>query len=79
MVPRPTAVEGQQGDEPPTAKDADGNLDEPHGSDPGAHGSFDDEAHGRSLQWFLSRHRLALGAGSLAAAGTAAAVFAGRR
>jgi NAD(P)-dependent dehydrogenase (short-subunit alcohol dehydrogenase family) len=75
-----TAVKGQQGDEPPTAKNADGNLEDPHGSDPGARGSFDDEAHGRSLHWVLSRHRRAIGAGGLAAAGTAAAaLFAGRR
>jgi NAD(P)-dependent dehydrogenase (short-subunit alcohol dehydrogenase family) len=68
-----TAVKGQQGDEPPTEKNSDGNLFDPHGGDPGAHGAFDDEAHSHSPQWWLSRHRRALGLGAVAAAGAAAA------
>jgi hypothetical protein len=72
-----TAVDGQQTDDPPSATNAEGNLfrsaDE---SDPGAHGRFDATAHARSGQWWASRHRMALAAGTLAAA--AAAALAGR-
>ncbi|HET6830776.1 MAG TPA: SDR family oxidoreductase [Solirubrobacterales bacterium] len=70
-----TAVEGQQGDRPPTEKNSDGNLFDPHGGDPGAHGPFDDEAHPRSPQWWLSRHRRMVGAAALTAAATGAALF----
>ena len=45
-----------------------GNLFEPSPGDPGSSGPFGREAHDRSLQWFLSRHRGALGLAALAAA-----------
>jgi NAD(P)-dependent dehydrogenase (short-subunit alcohol dehydrogenase family) len=48
--------------------------------DEGAHGIFDDQAHGRSLQAWLSRHRTGslAGASAAVAAGAAAAVLARR-
>jgi NAD(P)-dependent dehydrogenase (short-subunit alcohol dehydrogenase family) len=55
-------------------------VDAPAGTDHGAHGSFDDQAHHRSAQLWLSQH---LPASALAVAGTAAAgvalALAGRR
>jgi NAD(P)-dependent dehydrogenase (short-subunit alcohol dehydrogenase family) len=70
-----TAVKGQQTDQPFDGTKA-ANLYEPVDSDhdEGAHGIFDSQAHPRSAQAWLSRHRIAsgLGAGALlAAAGTA--------
>jgi len=50
-------------------------ADGTEGEDHGAHGVFDDRAHRRSVQLWLSRHRRELAAGSLAA-GTAATVVA---
>jgi NAD(P)-dependent dehydrogenase (short-subunit alcohol dehydrogenase family) len=75
-----TAVDGQQTDEPfdGTAK---ANLFEPTDDDrdEGAHGGFDDQAHRRSPQAWLSRHRLRSGlAVGLGAAGAAAALLARR-
>ncbi|MBD0418473.1 SDR family oxidoreductase [Streptomyces sp. TRM S81-3] len=43
-------------------------VDDAAGADHGAHGLFDDEAHPRSLQFWLSRHRLPLALGAAAAA-----------
>src|SRR5215218_7319243 len=63
-----TAVNGQQADDPPTATNAQGNLFQPAGGDPGAHGPFDGMAHGRSGQWWGSRHRTALGVAAAVAA-----------
>jgi NAD(P)-dependent dehydrogenase (short-subunit alcohol dehydrogenase family) len=64
-----TAVNGQQMEEAgPDDENRKGNLMEPPAEDPGPHGRFDEEAHGHSVQWLLSRHRWALAAG---AAGTA--------
>lgn len=68
-----TAVEGQQTDQAFDGAAA-ANLFEPVDSDhdEGAHGIFDDVAHGQSEQAWLSRHRLPLGlglAGALATAG----------
>jgi hypothetical protein len=69
-----TAVGGQQmNGQPPEAQNRDGNLFEPDAGDPGAHGRFDEQAHGRSLQWWASRHRRALAAAAAAAAGAVAA------
>jgi NAD(P)-dependent dehydrogenase (short-subunit alcohol dehydrogenase family) len=58
-----------------------GNLWHPadRGDDHGAHGSFDDRAHGYSPQAWLSRHRAWVGAGVGAAAVGAALATAGRR
>jgi NAD(P)-dependent dehydrogenase (short-subunit alcohol dehydrogenase family) len=64
-----TAVSGQQVQgEPPDPLNEEGNLFEPDAGDPGARGSFDGQAHGRSTQWWASRHR-----GALATIGAAAA------
>lgn len=70
-----TAVDGQQTDQPFDGTKA-ANLFDPVDSDhdEGAHGGFDDKAHTRSPQAWLSRHRFASG---LAAAGVASAATAG--
>src|SRR5215211_68274 len=70
-----TAVGGQQTDGPPNPLNEEGNIFEPDPGDPGAHGAFDDLAHGHSAQWWATRHRRALGvAGTLAAAAAGAAL-----
>ena len=76
-----TAVKGQQ-----TDQDFDGtqavNLYEPVDSDhdEGAHGAFDQEAHPRSAQAWLSRHRRSSGlAATTLALGAAATLVAARR
>jgi NAD(P)-dependent dehydrogenase (short-subunit alcohol dehydrogenase family) len=68
-----TNYQAQQGEEPedPTRPD---NLWHPVPGDPGAHGRFDQKAHGRSLQLWATTHRtVALGAavGLVAAAASA--------
>ncbi|GAA1977187.1 SDR family oxidoreductase [Nocardioides panacihumi] len=73
-----TGFKGQQTDEP-RSPDQPANLwkpaDGPDGHDYGAHGSFDDRSHGRSLQVWASQHHGAVGAGLLGAvAATALAV-----
>jgi NAD(P)-dependent dehydrogenase (short-subunit alcohol dehydrogenase family) len=75
-----TAVDGQQTEGPPTATNREGNLMRPPDEDPGAHGSFDEMAHGHSAVWWMSRHRAAIG-GALAAgaASGAARLLAHRR
>jgi len=64
-----TAVSGQQTEGPPTETNREGNLMAPPEEDPGAHGVFEEAAHKRSPQWFLSRHRNAFA--GLFAAGAA--------
>jgi NADP-dependent 3-hydroxy acid dehydrogenase YdfG len=64
------AQEAKQPIDPATRQD---NLFSPPPGDPGAHGAFDDKAHGRSPQLWLTTHRAAVGA---VAAGVAAAVAA---
>ena len=69
-----TAVDGQQTDQPyDGTKNA--NLlrptDDDH--DEGAHGGFDDQAHRRSPQAWLSRHRVGSGLAAASLAGGAAA------
>lgn len=67
-----TAVSGQQTEDPPEPKNREGNLMEPQPGDPGRHGRFDDKAHGRSPQWWASKHRgLLAGAAAAALAGAA--------
>jgi NAD(P)-dependent dehydrogenase (short-subunit alcohol dehydrogenase family) len=66
-----TAVAGQQTDEPLPAQRRD-NLYAPVPGDHGAHGRFDAQAHGGSLQFWLDTHRWA-GACVLAAVLAAAA------
>jgi short-subunit dehydrogenase len=51
----------------PAAREDD--LEAPASADRGAHGPFDEKAHARSAQWWINRHRRALGAA--AAAGVA--------
>jgi short-subunit dehydrogenase len=70
-----TAYDGQQIDGEPV-HDRPSNLFAPVEGDPGAHGRFDDQAHGTSVQLFLTKHRPWLGLGA-AAAGIGAAVAAG--
>jgi hypothetical protein len=67
-----TAVNGQMTDEP-VALPRPGNLFDPPAHDEGAHGDFDDRAHPRSLQLWLSKHRSALGAAAVAAGAAAGA------
>jgi NAD(P)-dependent dehydrogenase (short-subunit alcohol dehydrogenase family) len=69
-----TGYDAQQRDEPHDPSRPD-NLFEPVDEDRGAHGPFDGQAKDSSVQAALSRHRRALGLGSLAAG--AAAVLAG--
>ena len=67
-----TGVSGQQTEEPVDGP-RPGNLFEADTGDPGAHGDFDDKAHPRSVQLWLTKHRraLGLGLGLVAAAGQA--------
>jgi NAD(P)-dependent dehydrogenase (short-subunit alcohol dehydrogenase family) len=72
-----TAVDGQQTKEPFDGT-ATANLFDPTDDDrdEGAHGGFDDQAHRRSAQAWISRHRLGSGlAVGLGAAGAAAALL----
>jgi NAD(P)-dependent dehydrogenase (short-subunit alcohol dehydrogenase family) len=66
-----TGYQSQQTKEPKDP-DAPANLwapaDEPEGTDRGAHGRFDDRAHGRSPLLWMQRHRGAVGAVAAAAA-----------
>jgi len=67
-----TGINGQQTKEsidPPR----EGNLFEPRPGDPGAHGDFDEKAHGRSAVLWLSKHRRALGTAAVVAGGAAVA------
>ncbi|HVX32914.1 MAG TPA: SDR family oxidoreductase [Solirubrobacterales bacterium] len=73
-----TAVSGQQTEGPPGPENREGNLMAPPPGDPGAHGPFDEKAHERSLAWWMSRHRNALGAGALAGAAALGAGLRGR-
>jgi NAD(P)-dependent dehydrogenase (short-subunit alcohol dehydrogenase family) len=67
-----TAVGGQLTDRP---KDPDrrDNLFSPPPGDPGARGPYDEQAHGRSVQLWATKHRRAIGAAA-AVAGLAGAV-----
>jgi short-subunit dehydrogenase len=72
-----TAVGGQQmPGQPPDQNNRPGNLFEPDAGDPGAHGRFDAKAHRRSAQWWLTRHRGALGLAAAAAVVGAGVVLA---
>jgi short-subunit dehydrogenase len=75
-----TAIDGQQTDQP-VAADRPANVFDPVDGDhdEGAHGIFDGQAHGRSAQAWLSRHRIGSGLGAAAAIGAAAASVARRR
>jgi hypothetical protein len=67
---------GAQQTSEPVAPDRPDNLIEPLPGDRGAHGDFDEQAKSRSVQWRLTRHRLAIGVGTGA---LAAAALAGTR
>ncbi|HXV06239.1 MAG TPA: SDR family oxidoreductase, partial [Solirubrobacterales bacterium] len=73
-----TAIDGQQSEEPPEQGNRDGNLLAPQAGDPGARGRFDAKAHAHSAQWWLSRHRVAVGS-SLSTAAAAAALATAQR
>jgi short-subunit dehydrogenase len=70
-----TAVKGQQTDQV-VDRDRPVNLFEPLDSehDEGTHGIFDDQAHGHSVQAWLSRHRRASTVGAAAALAVAGAL-----
>jgi NAD(P)-dependent dehydrogenase (short-subunit alcohol dehydrogenase family) len=77
-----TAVDGQQTPDPFDGQRA-ANLFEPvdDDHDEGAHGVFDEQAHGRSAEAWLTRHRTAtaLGAAALGAGAAAAGTLLARR
>jgi NAD(P)-dependent dehydrogenase (short-subunit alcohol dehydrogenase family) len=62
-----TGFEAQQTDQPEDAARGD-NLFAPVPFDIGAHGAFDDRSHTGSAQWWITRHRTALGVSVGAAA-----------
>ncbi len=74
-----TAYDSQQLDEPIQGK-RPSNLFEPVSEDPGAHGRFDEQAHSRSPQFFLSRHRhwIAAATGAVALGAVTAGALARR-
>src|SRR5919199_2657496 len=64
-----TGVDGQQTDQPVDPNRPD-DLFEPVPGDHGAHGIFDQEAHGRSVQLWATQHRpVVAGAAAVVAAG----------
>jgi NAD(P)-dependent dehydrogenase (short-subunit alcohol dehydrogenase family) len=67
-----TAYGSQQMPDKPLDPDRPDNLFEPVSGDPGAHGRFDDKAHGRSPQAWLAEHKSSLGAAALAGTGALA-------
>jgi len=75
-----TNEQAQQSDPTIDPAKRDDNLFAPPPGDPGAHGMFDGQAHDRSAQLWLNRHRGAIAAGAAAAgaAAVAAAVEARR-
>jgi NAD(P)-dependent dehydrogenase (short-subunit alcohol dehydrogenase family) len=70
-----SAVSGQLTEESIEAP-RPGNLFEPSEGDPGAHGDFDDRAHGHSIQLWASEHRGIVTAVTAAAIGATAAAMA---
>jgi len=72
-----TGVSGQMTDEP-VQLPRPGNLFDAPSEDEGAHGDFNDQAHPRSLQLWLTKHRRALGGLAAAALAGGAAVCADR-
>jgi NAD(P)-dependent dehydrogenase (short-subunit alcohol dehydrogenase family) len=69
-----TGVNGQQTDEP-LGSPRTGNLFEPVDEGYGAHGDFDEQAHGRSPVVWLSKHRSRVAAGAALLAGGLLAVL----
>jgi len=66
-----TGYDAQQTDQPDDPNRAD-NLFSPVPFDLGARGAFDDRSHARSAQWWVTKHRAALGAVGGAAVALAA-------
>lgn len=73
-----TGYEAQQGNGP-VEPDRRDNLWEPVPGDHGAHGTFDGRARGSSRQFWLRRHRRALGLTAVGLAASLAALKHGRR
>jgi NAD(P)-dependent dehydrogenase (short-subunit alcohol dehydrogenase family) len=74
-----TGFKSQQTDQP-VDKNRPNNLWEPVPGDAGAHGQFDDKAHGRSVQLAATTHRrMIIPAAATAAAGAMLKRFLGRR
>jgi NADP-dependent 3-hydroxy acid dehydrogenase YdfG len=68
-----TGVKGQLSKDPKPPGRPDNLFESPPG-DPGAHGPYSGKAHRRSLQFWATRHRRALGAAALAAVSVAGAL-----
>ncbi|WP_156841013.1 SDR family oxidoreductase [Novosphingobium aquimarinum] len=74
-----TAFSGQQ-DKEPVSPDRQNNLYEPVPGDHGAHGRFDETARSWTSQFWVTRHRLAIGAGlALTGLGALTAMLRDRR
>jgi NAD(P)-dependent dehydrogenase (short-subunit alcohol dehydrogenase family) len=71
-----TGVDSQMTDEPLDGP-REGNLFEPPDADPGAHGRYGEQAHPRSIQYLLAKHRRS--AGALAGGALALTLMALRR
>jgi NAD(P)-dependent dehydrogenase (short-subunit alcohol dehydrogenase family) len=69
-----TGINAQQRPEP-VSPDRKDNLFEPVAGDPGAHGSFDNEAVDMSTELWISEHKKELGLAALGAAAVAGAGF----
>jgi hypothetical protein len=67
-----TNIQAQQAPEPIDPQTRRDNLFAPPPGDPGAHGSFDAQAHRRSPQLWMTMHRRALAGGAAAVAAVAA-------
>jgi hypothetical protein len=67
-----TGIKSQQTGKPLGEDVRPGNLFDPPARDEGAHGPYDDMAHGHSVQLLATKHRVALGAAVAGAAGLAA-------
>jgi NADP-dependent 3-hydroxy acid dehydrogenase YdfG len=68
-----TNIGAQEAPQPIDPAERPDNLFSPPPGDPGAHGSFDDKAHARSPQLWLTTHKRVL-AGAAAATGAVAAI-----
>jgi hypothetical protein len=61
-----TNIKAQQDQQPIDPAERPDNLFAPPPGDPGPHGAFDDKAHGRSPQLWLTTHKRVLAAGAAA-------------
>ena len=67
-----TNIKGQETDIEIDPQQRQDYLFSPVPGDPGAHGIFDDSAHGHSVQWWLNTHRPLVAGAAVALAGAAA-------